>query len=57
MTHEAIENLGHEDRVFPPSEEFASQANARASMYDDAAEDRLAFWADQASRQLTELGL
>ncbi len=47
-THEAIENLSHEDRHFPPTPEFAAQANATAAMYDDAAADRLAFWAEQA---------
>ncbi|MCX6433102.1 MAG: acetate--CoA ligase [Actinobacteria bacterium] len=46
--HEAIENLSHEDRHFPPTPEFAAQANATAAMYDDAAGDRLAFWAEQA---------
>ena len=50
MSHEALENLLHEDRVFPPSDAFAAQANASASMYDDAAADRLAFWAEQAAR-------
>ena len=28
MSHDAIENLSHEDRAFPPSAEFAAQANA-----------------------------
>ena len=50
MSHEALENLLHEDRVFPPTDAFAAQANASASMYDDAAADRLAFWAQQAAR-------
>jgi acetyl-CoA synthetase len=50
MSHEALENLLHEDRAFPPSDAFAAQANASASMYDDAAADRLAFWAQQAAR-------
>ncbi len=48
MSHEALENLLHEDRVFPPSSEFAAQANATAAMYDQAAQDRLGFWAEQA---------
>lgn len=43
MSHEALENLLHEDLGFPPTHAFAAQANASASMYDDAAEDRLAF--------------
>jgi acetyl-CoA synthetase len=49
-SHEAIENLSHEDRVFPPMPEFAAGANAQPSMYDDAAADRLAFWAEQANQ-------
>jgi acetyl-CoA synthetase len=48
VSHEALENLLHEDRVFPPSSEFAAQANATAAMYDQAAQDRLGFWAEQA---------
>ena len=45
---ESLANLGHEDRLFPPSAEFAAQANAQASMYDDGEKDRLAFWEKQA---------
>ena len=45
---ESLANLGHEDRLFPPSTEFAAQANAQASMYDEAEKDRLAFWEKQA---------
>ncbi|MFN8168306.1 MAG: acetate--CoA ligase [Candidatus Nanopelagicales bacterium] len=52
MSHDAIENLSHEDRAFPPSPEFAAQANATAALYDEAAADRLAFWERQA-RELT----
>jgi acetyl-CoA synthetase len=48
--HDAIENLGHEDRLFPPTPEFAARANATASLYDEAAADRLGFWAEQAGR-------
>ncbi len=46
--HESIDNLGTEDRHFPPSAEFSAQANAQPSLYDEAAKDRLAFWADKA---------
>ncbi|ROZ98563.1 acetate--CoA ligase [Gordonia sp. OPL2] len=35
---------------FPPSEEFAAQANATAALYDRADADRLEFWAEQARR-------
>jgi len=45
---ESLANLGHEDRLFAPSAEFAAQANAHASMYDEAEKDRLAFWEKQA---------
>jgi len=44
----SLENLSYEDRTFPPSPEFAAQANAKADMYADAAKDRLAFWEKQA---------
>ncbi len=50
MSDEALENLLHEDRTFPPSPDFAEQANAKADLYDQAAADRLAFWDAQASR-------
>jgi acetyl-CoA synthetase len=46
---ESISNLGHEDRHFPPSAEFAAQANAKADLYAEADKDRLAFWEKQAS--------
>ncbi|MBF6173251.1 acetate--CoA ligase [Nocardia blacklockiae] len=39
----------HRD-VYPPSAEFAAAANADASLYDRAAADREAFWAEQAGR-------
>jgi acetyl-CoA synthetase len=45
-----LDNLLTEDRVFPPSEEFAAQANATAALYDEADADREAFWAQQAHR-------
>jgi acetyl-CoA synthetase len=41
-----------EDRSFPPPPEFAATAVAKADLYDTAARDRLAFWAEQA-RALT----
>ncbi len=48
MTTEALSNLLHENRRFEPPADFASSANAQASLYDDASADRLAFWAEQA---------
>ncbi|HEX9335249.1 MAG TPA: acetate--CoA ligase [Pseudonocardiaceae bacterium] len=44
----ALDNLLTESRTFPPSAEFAAQANATAKLYTDAAADRDAFWAAQA---------
>jgi acetyl-CoA synthetase len=44
----SLENLAHENRTFPPSPEFALQANAKASLYEEAQRDRLAFWERQA---------
>jgi acetyl-CoA synthetase len=44
-----LENLLHERRKFPPSPEFADSANTNASIYQDAGEDRLAFWERAAS--------
>jgi acetyl-CoA synthetase len=46
----ALDNLLNEIRTFPPAEEFAAQANARAELYTDADADREAFWAAQAER-------
>ena len=48
MSAEALSNLLHEDRTFPPSEDFAANAVAKADLYDLAAKDRLAFWEKQA---------
>nr|WP_233507006.1 acetate--CoA ligase [Jiangella anatolica] len=53
MTNDALSNLLHEDRSFPPSPEFAAQANATAGLYEEAAADRLAFWERQARELLS----
>ncbi len=37
-------------QAYPPSEEFAAQANASAEIYARADADRLEFWAEQARR-------
>jgi acetyl-CoA synthetase len=47
---ETLANLLSEDRTFPPSSEFAAQANVTAAAYEEAAADRLAFWERQARR-------
>ncbi len=49
----AIENLMTEDRLFPPSDEFAAVANAGAEIYAEADADYLAFWKKQALSRLT----
>ncbi len=48
MTSEALSNLLHENRRFPPSDDFAAQANADRALYDEAAADPVAFWENQA---------
>ncbi|AOS61113.1 acetate--CoA ligase [Actinoalloteichus hymeniacidonis] len=45
-----LDNLLEESRTFSPSEEFARAANATQALYDEAAADREAFWANQADR-------
>lgn len=52
QAHESLENLLSEDRHFPPSTEFAQQANGKVDLYESAEKDRLAFWGEQA-RALT----
>lgn len=51
MSNTSIDSLQHEDRRFPPSPEFVVNAVATAALYDEAAADRLGFWAKQ-SREL-----
>jgi len=48
VANETLENLSQENRKFPPSAEFTAQANGQPSLYDEAAKDHEAFWADQA---------
>jgi acetyl-CoA synthetase len=45
-----LDNLLTESRTFPPSADFAAQANAKPVLFDRAAEDREGFWAEQAER-------
>ena len=49
MSEVTLSNLQIENRVFPPSSEFAQQANASADLYD-LAEDYEHFWASQAQQ-------
>lgn len=46
---DALSNLGHENRTFPPSKEFAAQTNAKQEIYERADRDYLAFWEEQAN--------
>jgi acetyl-CoA synthetase len=50
VSNEALSNLLREDRRFAPSAGFAAAANVTAEAYGRADEDRLGFWAEQASR-------
>ncbi len=50
MSEEALKNLLHENRTFSPDPSFADGANLSASAYEQAAEDRLGFWEQQAQR-------
>ena len=53
-TQATIEDYYVEDRVFEPSDKFRSAALvADRSLYDEAAADRLAFWARQAREHVT----
>ena len=53
MSEEGLSNLLHEERTFPPSEEFAAAANGRSELYEQASADREAFWADQARKYVS----
>ena len=50
MTEAKLEAWLEETRSFPPSAEFAAQANAQPSIYDEADADSLAWWRTQADR-------
>jgi acetyl-CoA synthetase len=51
MSNDALENLLAEDRLFPPSAEFAAAANVPDSAYATAGTDRIGFW-EHAARRL-----
>jgi acetyl-CoA synthetase len=50
VSNESLANLMTEERRFAPPAALAAEANVTASAYEQAAEDRLAFWATQARR-------
>ncbi|WP_019633528.1 acetate--CoA ligase [Actinomadura atramentaria] len=49
-SQETLSNLLQETRRFPPPAELAESANVTAAAYEEAAADRLGFWAAQAER-------
>ena len=49
----ALENLLREDRKFVPPASFASNANAKAGVHEEAEADYLAFWHKQALERIT----
>ncbi|MEY2848354.1 MAG: hypothetical protein RI885_1019 [Actinomycetota bacterium] len=52
MTSTSIDSMQRETRRFPPTAEFAANAVATGALYEEAAADRLAFWAQQARSTL-----
>ncbi|MFP4074465.1 MAG: acetate--CoA ligase [Actinomycetota bacterium] len=50
---QALENLLDEQRTFPPSDEFAAQANAKPGIHEEAAKDYKAFWQRQALERIS----
>jgi len=44
------ESTEQESRRFPPPDDLAANANVKADAYEEAARDRLGFWATQAER-------
>ena len=53
MAERTIENLLQEDRTFPPSSDFTSQANAKPGLHEEAAADPVAYWEAQARNRIT----
>src|SRR5580658_23617 len=45
---EALSALHHEARRFPPPPDLAAAANAQPGIYEEAAADPVAWWAEQA---------
>ena len=53
MSNEALENLLHEDRSFPPDPAFSAAANGQPELYAAADADHEGFWADQARKYVS----
>ncbi|MFA1546517.1 acetate--CoA ligase [Actinomadura chokoriensis] len=50
QNQETLSNLLQETRRFAPPADLAASANVKADAYEQAADDRLGFWAEQADR-------
>jgi acetyl-CoA synthetase len=50
VSNESLANLLKEERRFAPPADLAAHANVKAAAYEQAAADRLGFWAEQAKR-------
>jgi acetyl-CoA synthetase len=50
VTDDALDNLLHENRRFPPPADLAANANVTAETYAEAEADFEGFWAEQAKR-------
>ncbi|MEU5989950.1 acetate--CoA ligase [Spirillospora sp. NPDC047418] len=50
QSQETLSNLLQETRRFAPPADLAAEANVKADAYEQASEDSLAFWAEQADR-------
>jgi len=53
VSNETLENLGREDRSFPPDPQFTAAANGKEALYAAAEADYEGFWAEQARTYLT----
>ncbi len=53
MAERTIESLLQEDRTFPPSSDFTSQANAQPGLHEEAGVDPVAYWEAQARNRVT----
>ncbi|MGO4649724.1 acetyl-coenzyme A synthetase N-terminal domain-containing protein, partial [Nocardia sp. 2YAB30] len=50
MTRATTDDRDTAHAAYPPSADFAADANADATWYDQARADRLDFWGEQADR-------
>ena len=52
MSDPGIESLLHEERTFPPPDDFAAQANARQELFTKASADFVGYWMRQALERI-----